>query len=69
MAPLRRVHTVEIWDRVRRALCSWVYAVFDDVVVELAILHLNELHSSAMAHTPARGSNNWAHQVAESCDT
>jgi hypothetical protein len=58
--------TVEIRNRVRCRLSSWVYTVSYNVLMEFAVSRLNERHCSAMRQSPAGRTNDWANEVAKS---
>ena len=58
--------TIEVWHRVCGALPSRVYAILDDMLVELAIFDFNELHSTTVRHAPDCGTNYGTKQVAKS---
>ena len=44
--------TVVIRDRIGSALCSWVYPVLDDVLVEFPVALLDESHEPAVGKAP-----------------
>lgn len=58
-----RIFTVEVGERVGRALHGGVYAVFDDAVVELTVLDLDEVHRLSVGHSPEIRANYRPHEV------